>query len=150
AFWFNRSDATFARDPFTQADRSVPIPKTKWNQYGGSVGGPILRNKAYFFVDYARTRAENGGSATARVPTQAERNGDFSALAAAAGQNIYNPFDASGNVLPPNSRTQFTNNQIPANMISTAAQNLLAFIPLPNVDPGDPTLPNYANGFSDT
>jgi hypothetical protein len=149
-FWFNRTDATFARDPFTQTDTSIPIPKTTWNQYGGSLGGPILHNKAYFFVDYQRTRAENGGSATARVPTQAERNGDFSALANAAGQNIYNPFDALGNVLPPNARSQFPNNQIPANMISTAAQNLLTFIPAPNLNPGDPTLPNYAGGASDS
>jgi hypothetical protein len=150
AFWFNRNDATFARDPFTQTDLTVPIPKTNWNQYGGSIGGPILKNKAYFFVDYQRTRAANGGSATARVPTQAERDGDFSVLAAASGQNIYNPFNSSGAVVDPSSRTQFPNNQIPANMISTAAQNLLQLIPLPNLDPGDPTLPNYAGGASDT
>ena len=154
AFWFNRTDATFARDPFTQvlADPVTGrfIPKTNWNQFGGSLGGPIMKDKAYFFVDYQGTRATDGGSATARVPTQAERNGDFSVLAAATGQNIYNPFDNSGNTLAPGQRTQFTNNQIPTGMISTAAQNLLAYIPLPNLTPDDPTLPNYAGGGSDT
>lgn len=154
AFWFRRTDGTFARDPFSQtvADPLTGrfIPRTNWNQYGGSFGGPILKNKAYFFVDYQRTRAINGGSATARVPTQSERNGDFSVLAAATGQNIFNPFDPSGATLPPNLRTQFTNNQIPANMISTPAQHLLTFIPLPNLTPGDPTLPNYAGGASDS
>lgn len=150
AFWFRRTDGTFARDPFTQADPTVAIPKTNWNQYGGSFGGPILKNKAYFFADYQRTRATNGGSATARVPTQAERDGDFSVLAASTGQNIFNPFDAMGNTLAPALRTQFTNNQIPTNMISLAAQNLLKLIPLPNLNPSDPALPNYAGGASDT
>jgi outer membrane receptor protein involved in Fe transport len=149
-FWFRRTDGTFARDPFTQSAPDSIIPKTNWNQYGGSVGGPMVKNKAYFFVDYQRTRATNGGSATARVPTQAERDGDFSVLAASTGQNIFNPQDSLGNTLAPGLRTQFTNNQIPANLISLAAQNLLKFIPLPNLDPGDPALPNYAGGASDT
>jgi Carboxypeptidase regulatory-like domain/TonB dependent receptor len=152
--WFRRNDSMEARDPFAQ---SIPdpitgkyIPATIWDQFGGSFGGPVIKNKAFFFVDYQGTRAKDGGSATARVPTQAERNGDFSVLANATGQNIYNPFDSSGNLLSnPSLRTQFANNMIPASMISTAAQNLLKYIPLPNMNQTDPTLPNYSGGASD-
>jgi hypothetical protein len=152
--WFRRNDSMEARDPFAQ---SIPdpitgkyIPATLWDQFGGSVGGPVIKNKAFFFIDYQGTRAKDGGSATARVPTAAERNGDFSVLANATGQNIYNPYDASGNLLAnPSLRTQFANNIIPQSMISTAAQNLLKYIPLPNMNQTDPTLPNYSGGASD-
>lgn len=152
--WFRRNDSMEARDPFAQ---SIPdpitgkyIPATLWDQFGGSVGGPVIKNKAFFFIDYQGTRAKDGGSATARVPTLAERNGDFSVLANATGQNIYNPYDSSGNLLAnPSLRTQFANNIIPQSMISTAAQNLLKYIPLPNINQTDPTLPNYSGGASD-
>ncbi len=152
--WFRRNDSMEARDPFSQ---SIPdpitgkyIPATLWDQFGGSVGGPVIKDKAFFFIDYQGTRAKDGGSATARVPTAAERDGNFSVLAAATGQNIYDPYDAAGNLLAnPSLRTQFAGNIIPANMISTAAQNLLKYIPLPNINQTDPTLPNYSGGASD-
>lgn len=152
--WFRRNDSMEARDPFAQ---SIPdpitgkyIPATLWDQFGGSVGGPVIKNKAFFFIDYQGTRAKDGGSATARVPTAAERNGDFSVLANATGQSIYNPYDSAGNLLAnPSLRTQFANNIIPQSMISTAAQNLLKYIPLPNMNQTDPTLPNYSGGASD-
>jgi Carboxypeptidase regulatory-like domain/TonB dependent receptor len=152
--WFRRNDSMEARDPFAQ---SIPdpitgkyIPATLWDQFGGSVGGPVIKDKAFFFIDYQGTRAKDGGSATARVPTEAERDGNFSVLAAATGQNIYNPYDAAGNLLAnPSLRTQFAGNVIPTNMISTAAQNLLKYIPLPNINQTDPTLPNYSGGASD-
>ena len=163
AFWFRRTDATMARDPFAQAPDPTTgiatIPATHWNQFGGSFGGPILKNKLFFFVDYQGTRAKDGGSATARVPTAAERNGDFSAWLP-SGVQIFNPFAADGSIANPSVRTAFVNNQIPLGLLSTpasvAAQNLLKFIPLPNSglkegDPNyDPTLPNYSGGASDT
>ena len=81
-FYYRRSGATFARDPFAQAAADPVtgrfIPPTLWNQFGGSIGGPIVKNKLFIFGDYQGTRAHNGGSAQAEVPTQAERNGDFS------------------------------------------------------------------------
>ena len=63
AFMFRRNDLTQARDPFSQ---SVPIdasgrliPQSLWSQFGGSVGGPIIKNKTFFFVDYQGTRAKD-------------------------------------------------------------------------------------------
>lgn len=172
AFWYRRSDATMARDPFAQAYpdpiTGKYIPPTLWNQFGGRIGGPIIKNKLFIFGDYQATRAHDGGSAEAQVPTAAERNGDFSAWL--VGSNpvlIYNPFDASGNVLAPGSRTQFVSypsgpnanaactnpngcpNMIPTGMISTVAQNLLKYIPLPNIPNAPPGVPNYEGGGSD-
>src|SRR5215831_4853273 len=148
--WYRRTDATMARDPFVQANADPVtgkfIPTTHWNQVVGTIGGPIKKDKAFFFVDYQGTRAKDGGSAQARVPTEAERNGDFSAWLA-NGVAIYNPYNASGQVIDPSLRTPYANNQVP---VSPVAQNLLQFVPLPNVNPSNLDDPNYAGGFSDT
>src|SRR6266481_428447 len=74
AFEFFRNNIFQARDPFTQP---TSVPSTHWNQFGASLGGPILKNKLFFFADYQGSRQHNGGSAAIRVPTQAERAGDL-------------------------------------------------------------------------
>lgn len=171
-FWYRRSGATFARDPFAQATRDPVtgkfIPSTLWNQFGGSIGGPIKKDKLFIFGDYQGTRARDGGSAQAEVPTSPERNGDFSAwLAGANPVLIYNPFNAAGQVVNPALRTQFvafpsgldanaacTNpagcpNIIPTRYISQVSQNLLNFIPLPTNPGAQLGTPNYAGGASD-
>ena len=81
AFMFRRNDLTQARDPFSQ---SVPIdssgrliPQSLWSQFGGSIGGPIIKNRTFFFGDYQGTRAKDAGSVLLRVPTAAERTGDL-------------------------------------------------------------------------
>src|SRR5213594_4963150 len=64
AFWFRRSDAQQARDPFTQykpdAVTGRLVPPSRWNQFGGSLGGPIIKNKLFFFGDYQGTRQTSG------------------------------------------------------------------------------------------
>src|SRR2546426_1237792 len=57
AFWFRNSDATQARNPF---DASKTLPSSKWNQFGGSVGGAVIKNKLFYFADYQGTRQANG------------------------------------------------------------------------------------------
>jgi outer membrane receptor protein involved in Fe transport len=143
AFWYRRNSDLTARDPFAQAQllpgSSRIIPPTLWNQFGGSVGGPIRRNKTFFFGDYQGTRQKNGGSATTRVPTQAERNGNMSDLGIA----IYQPLGTGATFINPAQRTPFQNNTIPSSMISPQATNLLSLIPLPNL-PVTGAAPNYA------
>jgi outer membrane receptor protein involved in Fe transport len=154
AFLYRRNDVTQARDPFAQTTADpvtgLLLPKTLWDQFGGSIGGPIKKNKVFFFADYQGTRAKDGGSNIARVPTAAERTGDLSALAAATGQNIYNPFDASGNVIAPSQRQPFPGNIIPLSLLSQPALNLLKYVPLPDMATTDPSAPNFSGGGQDT
>jgi hypothetical protein len=124
-FEYLRNYAMDAKNYF--ADSPDPL---KQNQFGGTIGGPIWRDKLFYFGSYQGTRqnTSNNGQ-NAQVPTQAERNGDFSAL----GTALTNP--------NPNSPYEFNSN----NMINPAAFDptalyLLNHIPLPN----DPQMgPNF-------
>jgi hypothetical protein len=144
AFWYRRDSEAAARDPFAQS-QPLPgttnkfIPPTLWNQFGGSLGGPIQKNKTFIFGDYQGTRQKIGGSLLTRVPTAAERTGDLSDLPVA----FFNPCAGSNcNILPAN-RQQFVGNQIPTAMISSQATNLLKLIPLPNIAGATGAAPNY-------
>src|SRR5262249_14326799 len=113
AFEFLQRDRFQARNPFSQPDRPDPItrrvlPKTKRDQFGGSIGGPLQQNKWFFFGDYQGTRSNIGGSKLLTVPTAAARNGDLSAY----GVNIYDPNGGA-----PSNRSQFGGNIIPASRL---------------------------------
>ena len=72
-FWFRRSDANQARDPFTQFQPDPIthrfIPRARWQQFGGSVGGPVIKNKLFFFGDYQGTRQTSGITNQLAIPT---------------------------------------------------------------------------------
>jgi len=121
-FLFGNTESTNAGDYFSHT--KAP---TKFVNSGFTLGGPIVRNKLFFFGDYQRTVDNNGYVVRATVPTAAMRNGDFSAVS----QHIYDPLtgDINGN-----NRVPFANNVIPADRISPIAKDLLGFIPLPNID----------------
>jgi outer membrane receptor protein involved in Fe transport len=143
-FEFIRNSKLQARDPFTQSQpffggNGRTIPVTIWNQAGGSIGGPIRKNKLFYFGDYQATRRRTGGSRTVWVPSAANRAGDLSDL----GLNIFDP--DSGET--PAARTQFPGNVIPASRISPQAQALLKYLPLPNRTAG-PNQPNYQGSGS--
>ena len=129
-FEFLRNDHLQARNPFTQS-RVIPnsggrlVPLTQWNQFGGSNGGAIIKNKLFYFGDYQGTRRNTGGGTLLRVPSQAERGGDLSAT----GYPIFDPLSG-----PPATRTRFPGDVIPTNRLSQEAQNLLKLIPLPNIN----------------
>ncbi|MCS7041217.1 MAG: TonB-dependent receptor [Bryobacteraceae bacterium] len=143
-FHFHRNSAQFARNPFTQSQpiagtRSKYIPTSIWNQFGGSLGGPIRRNRYFFFGDYQGTKRLVGGSALVRVPTAAERSGDLSGL----GVNIFDPLSVEGQTLSPDRRTQFPGNRIPSSRLAPQAQALLRQIPVPNIPTAVGDQPNY-------
>jgi len=116
----------------------VPVarPLLRWNEFGGTLGGPIFKDKLFFFVDYQGLRRDTPPSASSAtlMPT-AWRSGDFSALLDATQTGgkviqLYNPFsvDANGN------RAPFPNNQIPQNLLDPAAVKLVTstFYPQPS------------------
>ncbi|HMV84144.1 MAG TPA: TonB-dependent receptor [Blastocatellia bacterium] len=151
AFEFLKNDHLNARNPFTQFNpirgtNNRYIPVTQINQYGGAVSGKIIPNKLFWFGDYQGTRRNIGGSVITRVPTAAERAGDFSATGLPA------IFDPAGTTAPAG-RTQFQSggklNVIPTNRISQQAIALLnKYIPLPNFTPASADLPNYVGAGS--
>ena len=144
-FEFLRNDHFQARNPFTQGrkiagtDRFIPV--TQWNQFGGGAGGPVVKNKLFFFGDYQGTRRNIGGSVLMRVPTAAERQGDFSGT----GVDIFEPQSGA----TPAQRTQFPENKIPASRLSQPALNLLnRYLPLPGIPGAVGDQPNYVGAGS--
>jgi Carboxypeptidase regulatory-like domain/TonB dependent receptor len=143
-FWFRRTDATAARDPFAQYAKDPLtgrfIPSSKWQQFGGTIGGPIIKNKLFFFGDYQATRQTSGVSGTFTIPTntvlstctQTTGNCDLSQYLTAGvtgGGQVYDP--ASSNAPNGSGRTAFAGNLIPNSRISPAARAILAAFPTP-------------------
>ncbi len=111
-----RNHALDARNFFDAPDQ--PIPQFQRNQFGASLGGPVRRERTFFFGGYEGTRVRDGVTKTARVPGLAERNGDFSA----------SPFP----VIDPFTQQPFPGNRIPAERIHPISQGLASRWPAPN------------------
>jgi hypothetical protein len=142
-FWFGNTEATTALPASTYFSSVRTKPDTSYNQFGFTIGGPIKQNKLFFFGDYQRTNDKLGGVFRGVVPTPEFRAGNFSA----APTRVYDPVtgDAAGN-----GRSQFPNNQIPANRISPTALAVLSKIPLPNLSGVPLGQANYqVNGVRD-
>jgi hypothetical protein len=118
AFWYLRNEKLNARDFF-----AVTVPPFKRNQFGGTIGGPVRRDKLFFFASYQGTEERSApGVTTALVPTEAMRRGDFSAVH----RVIRDP-----NGVP------FPGNVIPEGLLYRPALRFLdAFVPLPNLPNG--------------
>ena len=114
-FHFLRNRELDARNFF---DRTKA--KYIFNQFGGSIGGPIVKNKLFFFFDYQGTRIRQGSANLSTIADQAQRNGDFSATATP----IYDPLT--------NPKTQFPNNKIPVSQIDQPSALMFSILPLPN------------------
>ena len=137
----------FARNPFNSAESSG-VPTVRTNQFGGSIGGRVIKDKLFFFGDAQLTRNSKGGSVLTTVPTLAERNGDLSDWLP-AGNKIYDP--QTGNPSTGAGRVAFANNRIPTNRLSPQALAILKYFPMPNtVASGTPEYNNYSTSGTET
>jgi hypothetical protein len=113
----------------------------KRNQFGGNLGGPINKDKTFFFVNYEGLRQENASVQTFTVPLPEWRTGDFSNLRNAAGQPvvIYDPATTRPDPDNPGQfiRDPFPGNRIPADRISPVARAMATYWPLPNISPSN-------------
>jgi len=148
-FEFRQNDVLQARNPFSQSQPDAVtgklLPDTLRNQFGGSIGGPILKNRFFFFGDYQGTRSKVGGSRLLTVPTMLARQGNFSQYP----RQIYDPATTrtvNGQVV----RDPFAGNIVPTARLSPQALNILRLIPTPNL-PGREggTRDNFASSGSE-
>jgi hypothetical protein len=116
-----------ARDFFNPAPN--PKPDSKRDQGGFTLGGPIIKNRTFFFVDFEKVRSASAQSGLVTVPTAAERKGDFSGLT----NNIYDPTVNCGtltNVIRPQVGLDCSGNPIPGEMLNVIPAGELSQIGL--------------------
>jgi hypothetical protein len=138
-WWYLQRSATDARDFFNSGDK----PDHVRDQYGFSLGGPIFKNKTFFFVDFEKVRQQDPINLEGRVPTDAERTGDFSHSLAnmpdpanpdTAQAGIYDP--CAGNPQGPTTpcaHVLFPGNVIPPDKIDPIGQAILNLYPHENI-----------------
>ena len=138
-FWYNQGSWSQSRPFFQPSNQDTP--KFVYNQRGGRIGGPIVKNKIFYFGSYEWSTDRRFASRLNSVPTAAMRNGDMSA----SNTIIYDPATGAANGT---GRTPFPNNVIPQDRIDPLARRILNdLLPLPNV-PGAGVSNNYYSGGS--
>jgi hypothetical protein len=130
AYEFVRNSAFDAKNYFDNP--ALPIPPFRQNQFGTSLGGPVRRDRTFFFTQYEGFRIRQTLTNTSILPTAAERQGDFTGDNPATGQ----PFPA---ILSPATAQPFSGNQISPAAMNPVSLAVLARVPLPNQ-------PDAANG----
>jgi len=135
-FEFLRNSAFDAKNFFDSPVGGTP--PFKQNQFGGVLGGPIRRDRTFFFLAYQSTIIRQAQTYVSAVPTAAETGGNFSGLSAL----IYDPATTVVNPASPTglSRSPFPGNIIPATRFNPAGEKLVNLYPLPN-------LPGLANNY---
>ena len=120
-FEFLRNSALDARNFF---DYTTPrrLPNFVQNQFGGAFGGPIRKNKTFFFMDYQGFRQRQGQSFVATVPSSGIRSGNFAGTA----RTVFDPatYNAAANT-----RSPFPNGLIPSSRFNQASLNVLKYVP---------------------
>lgn len=117
AWEYNTISALEAKGYYVPA--TTAIPKYIMNQFGANYGGPIVKNKAFFFGNWERSRRAQAVSGYQTIPTTAMLGGDFSQVSTV----LYDP--TTGDPTTGKGRTAFANNQIPSGRISYAAQQMI-------------------------
>jgi hypothetical protein len=137
-WWFGQRSALDANEFFRNAE-GIANPDHVRDQYGFSLGGPIKKEKTFFFVTFEKTRQNDPLNITAFVPTTLERQGDFRESL----QHIYNPFNVTTDPgTGQETRADFTTpNLIDPGLINSIGQAIINLYPMPtdpNAALGDP------------
>ncbi|MGA2987377.1 MAG: TonB-dependent receptor [Terriglobia bacterium] len=170
-FEYVQNDIFDAANPFTQLK-----PPLRWNQFGGSLGGPIKKNKLFIFGDYQGERQRNGGSLITTVPTAAERGGNLQSLlgnyicadgstSASACSNPYMVPTTEGGSAPAQAGMVFdpttgnpdgtgrqaitTNGQVNVIPVPMPLTNIMAYLPAPNRGASGAIFNNYTASGSE-
>ncbi|MBM3757022.1 MAG: hypothetical protein FJW38_23940 [Acidobacteria bacterium] len=138
-FWYHSNQHLKARPYFLPASQGQP--KRIMNQYGGSLGGPVIKDRVFFFAAYEGTPDRSSAFQLVAVPTAAMKAGDYSA----SPMSVYDPLtgEASGA-----NRTQFPDNRVPASRISPITAKIMALTPNPNIGPAGAIVQNFFNSGS--
>lgn len=118
-----------------QNDRnSIAKAPFQYNRYGANIGGPIKRNKLFFFFNYEATRQGGPAQVLGTVPTDAQKSGDYSHTFDSKGELdvVYDPLTTAANGSGGYVRSAFPNDVIPASRFNNISQNVLKFYPEPN------------------
>ena len=140
-WWYFQRSATDARDYFNTG----PKPDHLRDQYGFSLGGPIKKNKTFFFLDFEKSRQQDPINIEGVVPTDLERTGDFSQSLDSTPGGIFDP-SACVLVNPGDTsctRTQFSGNVIPSTSIDPVGQAILNLYPHANIPDATFPQPNF-------
>ncbi len=148
------------RDGLLSTGKPFPIPPLRRNNYGFTIGGPIIKNKTFFFFDFDGSRTTSLRTATGAVPSNAMRAGDFGEVCAAQGGTfdntglcsvaagqIWDPYSGTFNgtinrttFIPFDNLATYTSpgpaNQVPGNLIDPVAQKMMSYFPQPNFTSG--------------
>ncbi len=145
-YYFLRDAALNANDWFSNRSGRA-LPAFHRDQYGGVIGGPVIKNRTFFFGGYEYTKQESPTVATITVPSDLQRAGNFSQTFNAAGQlmQVYNPFATNTSAAGVIDRQPFGGNLVPQSMMDPIALKALSFVPRGN-QPGAP-FTNTANWF---
>lgn len=134
AYEFFRNDALDARNTF--AAIKAPL---RWNVYGFTLGGPVIRNRTFFFTNVEWQKQRIGATRTATTPTSAQIGGDFSQTYYAANSilKIYDPASTRPDPTRPGQflRDPFPGNMIPAARFDPVGAKLAAQFPIANATP---------------
>jgi carboxypeptidase family protein/TonB-dependent receptor-like protein len=139
-FEFLRNSKLDASDFFTNK-AGGKIPPFKQNQFGANLGGPIKKDRTFFFGDYEGYRSRLGETELMTIPSMLQRQGIFTE---AGNPVIYNPYDVDPATNHPR---PFANNTIPHNLIDSAARKVMALLPPPNLT-APIGQPNFAGSHS--
>jgi hypothetical protein len=154
AYWYRR-DSTLNANSWSNNRSGAPKTYYRRDQPGVVLGGPIKRNKTFFFATFEQTSSKSPQNYTGSAPIADFRNGDFSKLMFSDGRpmTIYNPFDTYVDASGVIKRNPFPGNRIPANMIDPVSRNVLKYIPQANsVATNQYTFANnfYVQGIDDS